>query len=309
MADVPANTRFGLVGLLLGLQSQDLSLVAETLVALGFLPDDLPAPKTSLAPSSPAAPSPSAAASAAPETAALPAVFARSDEASRWPAWAWPLDARYDLEPHADVEEGPLAAAADGAVAAAPKDAATSAALTVVLPALEEAFAAASSPAAGGLNFTRLSAELGALSAGPLPFRTPPFFALIVRTLAIYEGLAKQVDPTFVLLKVRGLSYALACAFCARTLLRDVRTDDKLTATLCIFVVVCFLNSFVIFMLHLPHALLGCVSVDRGRSLRLGRQPRAASPSPPLALGPTKRPHPVGSARTPLGRGRRHPIL
>jgi hypothetical protein len=216
MADVPANTRFGLVGLLLGLQSQDLSLVAETLVALGFLPDDLPAPKTSLAPSSPAAPSPSAAASAAPETAALPAVFARSDEASRWPAWAWPLDARYDLEPHADVEEGPLAAAADGAVAAAPKDAATSAALTVVLPALEEAFAAASSPAAGGLNFTRLSAELGALSAGPLPFRTPP----------IYEGLAKQVDPTFVLLKVRGLSYALACAFCARTLLRDVRTDD-----------------------------------------------------------------------------------
>jgi len=169
-----------------------------------------------------------------------------------WPSWAWPYDARYDVETtgssarsmkkvsNANLpKEAVTTAAAAVAVAASSgadslthggvataaalasstnnASAATSEALAVVLPALEQAFAAAttvdtditgssssSSSSGVNLNFTRLSAELGALSAGPLPFRTPPFFALIVRTLAIYEGLAKQVDPTFVLLKVRG---------------------------------------------------------------------------------------------------------
>jgi len=254
MADVPSKTRYGLVGLILGLQSQDLSLVAETLIDLGFLPDSLPSPASPLPPL--LTPSPSSSSSTSPAPVPTPRMVdpqrgqsSLLDDSGvvgqqEWPSWAWPYDARYDVEATVGSTRGvneqrsvtpskevvstiPTAAAAAAAAVVTTSSipsasAATSAALAVVLPALEQAFAAATtittddsstsstsssstSTSSDGvnLNFTRLSAELGALSAGPLPFRTPPFFALIVRTLAIYEGLAKQVDPSFVLIKVR----------------------------------------------------------------------------------------------------------
>ena len=65
-----------------------------------------------------------------------------------------------------------------------------------MLPALEAAYrdATGGSGEAASLNFTRFQGNLNAMS-DVLPFRTP-FFALIVRTLAIYEGLAKCVRRT-----------------------------------------------------------------------------------------------------------------
>ena len=44
------------------------------------------------------------------------------------------------------------------------------------------------------LNFTKLSANIQSIS-DILPFRLPPFYTLIVRTLTILEGLALYVDP------------------------------------------------------------------------------------------------------------------
>ena len=40
MAQVPADARLGLVGAALGLQNRDLALIAESLVSLGFLPEE-----------------------------------------------------------------------------------------------------------------------------------------------------------------------------------------------------------------------------------------------------------------------------
>jgi len=73
--------------------------------------------------------------------------------------------------------------------------------LDVVVPALENAIADAS----GGrgtsrLNFTRLNENVQEISY-LLPFRIPPFYATIVRTLTILEGLALNVDPDFRLIR------------------------------------------------------------------------------------------------------------
>jgi predicted unusual protein kinase regulating ubiquinone biosynthesis (AarF/ABC1/UbiB family) len=40
MANVPADQRYALVGMTLGLQNKDIGLVAANLVKLGFLPDE-----------------------------------------------------------------------------------------------------------------------------------------------------------------------------------------------------------------------------------------------------------------------------
>jgi predicted unusual protein kinase regulating ubiquinone biosynthesis (AarF/ABC1/UbiB family) len=53
---------------------------------------------------------------------------------------------------------------------------------------------------ASTLNFTRLNQNLESASAS-LPFRAPPFYTLIVRTLTILEGLALYIDPKFRLIR------------------------------------------------------------------------------------------------------------
>jgi predicted unusual protein kinase regulating ubiquinone biosynthesis (AarF/ABC1/UbiB family) len=50
------------------------------------------------------------------------------------------------------------------------------------------------------LNFTKLSQNIQS-AAGELPFRLPPFYSLIIRTLTILEGLAINVDPSFRLIR------------------------------------------------------------------------------------------------------------
>jgi predicted unusual protein kinase regulating ubiquinone biosynthesis (AarF/ABC1/UbiB family) len=50
------------------------------------------------------------------------------------------------------------------------------------------------------LNFTKLNQNLEGMST-KLPFRLPPFYSLIVRSLTILEGLALNVDPNFRLIK------------------------------------------------------------------------------------------------------------
>mmetsp|Transcript_26490 Transcript_26490/g.82732 ORF Transcript_26490/g.82732 Transcript_26490/m.82732 type:complete len:626 (-) Transcript_26490:15-1892(-) len=70
-----------------------------------------------------------------------------------------------------------------------------------VVPAVETAFQRATGGAgASKLNFTTLNAELNNISY-LLPFRIPPFFSTIVRTMTILEGLALTVDPDFRLVK------------------------------------------------------------------------------------------------------------
>jgi predicted unusual protein kinase regulating ubiquinone biosynthesis (AarF/ABC1/UbiB family) len=69
------------------------------------------------------------------------------------------------------------------------------------------------------LNFTRLNQNLQSISS-LLPFRLPPFYTLIVRTLTILEGLALYVDKDFRL--VRG-----AYPFIAKQLLTSPSPELK----------------------------------------------------------------------------------
>ena len=66
---------------------------------------------------------------------------------------------------------------------------------------------------ASSLNFTRLNQNLEAIS-DLIPFRLPPFYTLIIRSLTILEGLAVFVDPSFRL--IRG-----AYPFIARQILTN----------------------------------------------------------------------------------------
>mmetsp|Transcript_11005 Transcript_11005/g.18461 ORF Transcript_11005/g.18461 Transcript_11005/m.18461 type:complete len:797 (-) Transcript_11005:203-2593(-) len=50
------------------------------------------------------------------------------------------------------------------------------------------------------LNFTKLNTNLNRIS-DKLPFRLPPYYSLIIRSLTILEGLALYVDPSFRLVK------------------------------------------------------------------------------------------------------------
>ena len=49
---------------------------------------------------------------------------------------------------------------------------------------------------ANKIDIAALLAELDALSAA-YPFQIPPFFALIVRTFSVIEGIALEVDPNY----------------------------------------------------------------------------------------------------------------
>ena len=75
---------------------------------------------------------------------------------------------------------------------------------------------------ASTLNFTRLNQNLESAS-DKLPFKAPPFYTLIVRTLTILEGLALYVDPNFRL--IRG-----AYPFVAKQILNN--PNDELTRLL-----------------------------------------------------------------------------
>jgi len=71
----------------------------------------------------------------------------------------------------------------------------------VLVPKLRQAFKdAAGGNSASKLNFTRLNENIQEISY-LLPFRVPPFYSLIVRTLTILEGLALYVDPDFRLIR------------------------------------------------------------------------------------------------------------
>lgn len=71
----------------------------------------------------------------------------------------------------------------------------------VIITALDAAIANATDNGQGStLNFTRLNENLQTIQ-NLLPFRLPPFYTLIVRTLTILEGLALYVDPSFKLIK------------------------------------------------------------------------------------------------------------
>ena len=50
------------------------------------------------------------------------------------------------------------------------------------------------------LNFTKLSRNIDKIST-VVPFRLPPFYSFIIRTLSILEGLAVNVDPSFRLIR------------------------------------------------------------------------------------------------------------
>jgi len=63
------------------------------------------------------------------------------------------------------------------------------------------------------LNFTKLNSNLNRIS-DKLPFRLPPYYTLIIRSLTILEGLALFVDPNFRL--IRG-----AYPFIARQILSE----------------------------------------------------------------------------------------
>jgi len=72
-----------------------------------------------------------------------------------------------------------------------------------VVQVLEKAIYSSTENGSGSsLNFTRLNQNLNeAAVSGSLPFRLPPFYSLIIRTLTILEGLALSVDKDFRLIR------------------------------------------------------------------------------------------------------------
>lgn len=75
--------------------------------------------------------------------------------------------------------------------------------VTEVVQVLERAIYSSTENGSGSsLNFTRLNQNLNeAAVSGSLPFRLPPFYSLIIRTLTILEGLALSVDKDFRLIR------------------------------------------------------------------------------------------------------------
>lgn len=52
---------------------------------------------------------------------------------------------------------------------------------------------------AKGINFNELSADLANVTF-TLPFRLPPFFALVIRAIGVLEGIALNGDPDFAII-------------------------------------------------------------------------------------------------------------
>ena len=74
---------------------------------------------------------------------------------------------------------------------------------TTIVTALNDALTSSTEfGEASSLNFTKLNQNLNNFSSsGVLPFRLPPFYSLIIRTLTILEGLALSVDKEFRLIR------------------------------------------------------------------------------------------------------------
>jgi len=82
------------------------------------------------------------------------------------------------------------------------------------LPPLSRVFdAALAGGGAAGINFEALSADLAQITFD-LPFRIPPYFALVIRAITVLEGIALIGDPSFAII-------ASCYPYIARRLLAD----------------------------------------------------------------------------------------
>jgi predicted unusual protein kinase regulating ubiquinone biosynthesis (AarF/ABC1/UbiB family) len=85
--------------------------------------------------------------------------------------------------------------------------------LTPIIPAFAKVFANAQGASVAELNIKSITDDLSALMY-EYPFRVPPYYALIIRSLVTLEGIAIQIDPNF---KVLSEAYP----YVAKRLLTD----------------------------------------------------------------------------------------
>jgi predicted unusual protein kinase regulating ubiquinone biosynthesis (AarF/ABC1/UbiB family) len=85
--------------------------------------------------------------------------------------------------------------------------------LTPIIPAFAKVFADAQGASVADLNIKSITDELSALMY-EYPFRVPPYYALIIRSLVTLEGIAIYIDPNF---KVLSEAYP----YVAKRLLTD----------------------------------------------------------------------------------------
>ncbi|MBE9051401.1 AarF/ABC1/UbiB kinase family protein [Nostocales cyanobacterium LEGE 11386] len=89
--------------------------------------------------------------------------------------------------------------------------------LTPIIPAFARVFADAQGASVAELNIKSITDELSALMY-EYPFRVPPYYALIIRSLVTLEGIAIYIDPNF---KVLSEAYP----YVAKRLLTDPSTE------------------------------------------------------------------------------------
>ncbi|WP_017314328.1 ABC1 kinase family protein [Mastigocladopsis repens] len=89
--------------------------------------------------------------------------------------------------------------------------------LTPIIPAFARVFADAQGASVAELNIKSITDELSALMY-EYPFRVPPYYALIIRSLVTLEGIAINIDPNF---KVLSEAYP----YVAKRLLTDPAPD------------------------------------------------------------------------------------
>jgi predicted unusual protein kinase regulating ubiquinone biosynthesis (AarF/ABC1/UbiB family) len=89
--------------------------------------------------------------------------------------------------------------------------------LTPIIPAFSRVFADAQGASVADLNIKSITDELSALMY-EYPFRVPPYYALIIRSLVTLEGIAIYIDPNF---KVLSEAYP----YVAKRLLTDPSTQ------------------------------------------------------------------------------------
>ncbi|MEA5503737.1 AarF/ABC1/UbiB kinase family protein [Halotia wernerae UHCC 0503] len=89
--------------------------------------------------------------------------------------------------------------------------------LTPIIPAFSKVFADAQGASVAELNIKSITDELSALMY-EYPFRVPPYYALIIRSLVTLEGIAIYIDPNF---KVLSEAYP----YVAKRLLTDPATE------------------------------------------------------------------------------------
>ncbi|NRB06392.1 MAG: AarF/ABC1/UbiB kinase family protein [Richelia sp.] len=89
--------------------------------------------------------------------------------------------------------------------------------LTPIIPAFGKVFADAQGASVADLNIKSITDDLSALMY-EYPFRVPPYYALIIRSLVTLEGIAIYIDPNF---KVLSEAYP----YVAKRLLTDPATE------------------------------------------------------------------------------------